>query len=135
MEKMKKATITANLNSDVQKVWDIVTDNRDYTWRNDLSKIEVSDNEQTFIEYTKNGFPTTFTITLKKPTERYEFDMKNRNMSGHWVGTFSKTETGTQIEFTEELTIKNPIMNLLAGIYIKKQQATYVDNLRKALGE
>jgi hypothetical protein len=80
---MKKSIITAHFNSNIQKVWDVVTDNQNYTWRSDLSKIEISEDESTFIEYTKSGFPTTFTITLKNPTERYEFDMKNQNITGH----------------------------------------------------
>lgn len=132
---MKKATITGLFNSDIQKIWDIVTDNHNYTWRSDLSKIEISGDELTFIEYTKSGFPTTFTITLKKPIERYEFDMRNQNIEGHWVGLFSQTSKGAQIEFTEEVTVKNPIMNLFAGFYLKKQQVTYINDLRKALGE
>ena len=61
--------------------------------------------------------------------------MKNRNMSGHWVGVFSATIDGTQIEFTEEVAVKNPIMNLFTGLYLKKQQAVYIADLKKALDE
>ena len=132
---MKKAAITASFKSDIQKVWDVVTDNLHYSWRSDVSKIEVSEDGQSFVEYTKDGIPTTFTITLKKPVERYEFDMKNQNMSGHWVGIFSRIGEGTQIEFTEEVNVKNPLMRLLAGSYLRKQQATYIKDLQKALGE
>lgn len=132
---MKKVTITAHFNSDIKKVWDVITNNQNYAWRSDLSKIEIFEDEAKFTEYTKSGFPTTFTITLKKPNEQYEFDMKNENMIGHWVGLFSQVGNGTQIEFTEEVTVKKPIMNLFAGIYLKKQQATYIRDLQKYLGE
>ena len=132
---MKKSSITAVFKSDIQTVWNIVTDNQNYSWRSDLSKIETLDDGKTFVEYTKSGFPTTFTITLKKPFERYEFDMKNGNMTGHWYGNFKQKQGGTEIEFVEELSIKNPLMKLFAGAYLKKQQATYVADLRKALGE
>ena len=132
---MKKAAITASFKSDIQKVWDVVTDNLHYSWRSDLSKIEVSEDGQSFVEYTKDGIPTTFTITLKKPVERYEFDMKNQNMSGHWVGIFSRIGERTQIEFTEEVNVKNPLMRLLVGSYLKKQQATYIKDLQKELCE
>lgn len=91
--------------------------------------------ESANIEYTKSGFPTAFTITFKKLYERYEFNMENRNMGGHWAGLFIKTQDGTQIEFTEEVMVKNPIMNLFTGIYLKKQQAIYPADLKKALGE
>ena len=42
-------------------------------------------NENQFIEYTKEGYPTTFTITAVEPYKRWEFDMENSNMKGHWV--------------------------------------------------
>lgn len=132
---MKRSTIEASFKSDVVKVWEVVTDNKNYMWRSDISKIDILNDEKTFIEYTKGGFPTTFNITVKKPYERYEFDMKNKNMSGHWVGIFIKTKTGTKIKFTEEITVNNPIMNLFVKMYLSKQQKTYITDLKKALGE
>lgn len=95
----------------------------------------MSDDGNRFTEFTKDGFETQFTITMKSPYERYEFDMKNKNMNGHWIGLFSKDGTGTKIEFTEEVEVANPIMNLLVKSYLKKQQETYVIDLRKSLGE
>lgn len=132
---MKKSTIVATFISDVQKVWDVVTDNNNCSWRSDLSGIIVSPDSNDFTECTKNGFKTDFSITLKKPYEQYEFDMKNKNMIGHWKGVFSQNGTGTRIEFTEEVELKNPIMNLFVKVYLKKQQETYVNDLKKALGE
>lgn len=132
---MKKATIISNFNSRLEDVWKVVTDNTAYTWRSDLRKIKISDDEKSFIEITRDGFETKFTITLKKPYERYEFNMENKNMTGHWIGIFSKDGSGTKIEFTEEVETTNPIMNLFVKSYLKKQQATYVADLKKALGE
>lgn len=136
IHQMKKSTITATFKSDVEKVWNVVTDNRNYTWRTDLSKIICAEDGKRFTEYAGNGFPTLFTITYKTPFERYEFDMENKNMTGHWTGIFTKKhDGGTQIDFTEEVEVENPIMKLLAGTYLKKQQNTYVNDLRTALGE
>lgn len=133
---MKKSTITATFKSDVKAVWNVVTDNTTYAWRSDLSKIVCTEDGKSFTEYAKNGFSTLFTITYKVPFERYEFDMENKNMTGHWIGIFTETpDGGTQIDFTEEVEAGNPIMKLLAGIYLKKQQHTYVNDLRRELGE
>ena len=132
---MKKSTITAIFKADVKRVWEVVTDNNKYEWRSDLSKIDVAADGSSFTEYTKGNFPTEFNITLKKPYERYEFDMTNKNMSGHWTGIFSVVNNGTQIEFTEEVSVNKPIMNLLAGLYLKKQQSLYIKDLKKELGE
>ncbi|MBE5984952.1 MAG: SRPBCC family protein [Paenibacillaceae bacterium] len=125
----------ANFCNPIETVWNIVTDNTAYAWRSDVVRIEVSDDGNNFTEFTKGGFETQFTITLKNPYERYEFDMKNKNMNGHWTGIFSKDGSGTKIEFTEEIEVSNPIMNLFVKSYLKKQQETYVIDLRKSLGE
>lgn len=132
---MKKATVIARFHSSIETVWNIVTDNTAFDWRSDIVKIEVSDDGNRFTELTKDGFETEFTIVLKKPYERYEFDMKNKNMDGHWIGLFSKDGSGTKIEFTEEVEVANPIMNLFVKSYLKKQQAAYITDLRKAMGE
>lgn len=135
---MRESTIVATFLSDVQKVWDIVTTNNKYDWRSDLAKIEVADDQMSFTEYTKNGYCTNFTITKKKQYERYEFDMKNKHISGHWIGIFSRTSNGgTQIQFTEQIKFVNPMMQLISYVFmnIKKMQKNYVADLRKALGE
>lgn len=61
--------------------------------------------------------------------------MTNKNMKGHWIGVFSSVNDGTQVEFTEEVSVNNPIMNLLASLYLKKQQSLYIADLKKELGE
>lgn len=133
---MKKSTIMGTFKTDIKKVWEVVTNNSKYEWRSDLSKIDISVDGNSFTEYTKDNFPTKFNITLKKPYERYEFDMTNKNMNGHWIGVFSTTnKNGTQIEFTEEVSVNSPIMNLFAGLYLKKQQSLYIADLKKELGE
>ena len=132
---MKKSTITATFKSDIKKVWEVVTNNNNYEWRSDLSKIDVSVDGNYFTEYTKDNFPTKFMITLKKPYERYEFDMTNKNMNGYWIGIFSPINEGTEIEFTEEVSVNNIIMNLFVGSYLKKQQSLYIADLKKELGE
>lgn len=131
---MKRSTVTARFPCDCKTVWDIVTDNKNYEWRSDLSKIEMID-ENRFDEYTKTGFVTHFQITAKEPYREYRFDMENQNMSGHWSGIFESLNDGTQITFTEEVRVKNPIMNLFVKGYLKKQQAKYIADLREAIAK
>ena len=135
MYTMKKSTIKATFKADIKKVWEVVTNNNNFEWRRDLSKIDVSVDGNSFTEYTKDNICTKFTITLKQPYERYEFDMTNKNMKGHWIGAFSPVNDGTQIEFTEEVSVNNLIMNLFVGSYLKKQQSLYIADLKKELGE
>lgn len=129
---MAISNIKVLLESNVQKVWDTVTSLEKYEWRSDLSKIEIL-NEKEFVEYTKEGYATTFTITVTEPLRRWEFDMENDNMKGHWTGVFSQNGERTEIDFTEDVTAKKVFMKPLVKMYLKRHQALYVSDLKKAL--
>lgn len=131
---MKQSTVTAWFPCDSKTVWDIATDNKNYGWRSDLSKIEIIDENQ-FDEYTKDGFITHFRITVKEPYQEYRFTMKNQNMNGHWRGIFENQNNGTQITFTEEVQVKNPIRNLFVKRYLKMQQIKYIADLKAAIAK
>lgn len=121
--------------SDMKKLWNTITSCTEYDWRSDISKIEIVEKGKRFIEYTKEGYPTSFTITVWEPYKRYEFDLENGNMTGHWTGLFAEENGKAVLEFTEEVIPKKRIMKLFIGIYLKKQQDLYVKDLKKRLGE
>lgn len=102
-------------------------------WRSDLSKAKVISDKQ-FIEYTKDGYSTTFTVTHVEPHIRWEFDMENSNMSGHWIGVFTDKGNETEIDFTECVEAKKLLMKPFVKLYLKKQQAQFVADIMKALG-
>ena len=129
---MAVSNIKAVFQCDVRSVWNIVTSLEKYQWRSDLSKIEII-NEEQFIEYTKDGFATTFTITVFEPCKRWEFDMENSNMKGHWIGIFVEKDGWTEINFTEDVTAKKFIMKPFVKAFLKKQQELYISDLQKAL--
>ena len=129
---MAVSNIKAVLQSNIRDVWNIVTSLENYQWRSDLNKIEIISETQ-FIEYAKNGYATTFTITVFEPFKRWEFDMENSNMKGHWTGIFTEKDEHTEIDFTEEVTAKKLIMKPFVKAFLKKQQELYVSDLRKAL--
>lgn len=121
--------------SNIEKVWSVVTDLEHCSWRSDLSRIEVLEEGKRFVEYTKDGYPTSFTITTIEPPALYEFDLENGNMSGHWRGRLTALPDGTMVDFTEEIAVKKPIMKLFAAFYIKSQQRRYFKDLKTRLGE
>ena len=49
---MAISNMKATFQCEIQKVWNIVTSLDNYSWRSDLDRIEVID-ENRFIEYTK----------------------------------------------------------------------------------
>ena len=129
---MAVSNIKAILQYDIHKVWEVTTTVEQYTWRSDLGRAEVL-NEKQFVEYTKEGFTTTFTITVTEPYKRWEFDMENENMTGHWTGLFTAKGESTEIDFTEEVTAKKFYMKPFLKPFLKKQQAQFVADLEKAL--
>lgn len=130
---MIKSNITKEFNCDIKKLWNIITDNTNYTWRSDLSKIEIIDDKH-FIEYSKSNYPTYFTITSKVDLKEYKFDVESTNIKGKWTGIFKKLENGnTVLDFTEETETNNIIMKLLAKPYLKSLQKRYVNDLEKEL--
>ena len=120
---------------DRNKLWDIITDNSNYVWRSDLSKIEIIDDTH-FVEYTKNNFPTYFTITSKEKLKEYKFDLENTNLKGKWIGIFKELPNGNiKLDFTEEIEVNSFIMKLLAKSYLKSQQKRYMRDLEKELNK
>lgn len=129
---MAISNIKVSFQSDVKKVWDIVTSLENYQWRSDLSKIEIL-NEKQFVEYTRDGVATTFTITVSEPCRRWKFDMENSNIKGHWIGIFVEKNGQTEIDFPEDVIAKKLIMKPFVKAFLKKQQELYVSDLKKAL--
>ena len=126
----KRAVLPCSLT----RVWDTVTSLKNVGWRSDLSRIEVVEPQKKFIEYTKQGIATVFTITCIEPMRRYEFDMENDNMAGHWAGAFAEKDGAVEAVFTEAVTAKKWNLKPFVGLYLKRQQAVYFKDLKRALG-
>lgn len=130
---MATVTMEAELARPLKTVWDLVTDLGRWDWRSDLARIEVT-GEGAFVEYTKDGFATSFAITCLEPMTRYAFEMENDNMRGAWTGTFRETAAGCAIVFTEDVTAKKALLRPFVGGYLKKQQRQYLGDMKRALG-
>ena len=132
---MIRSNIKKQFSCDKNKLWNIIIDNSNYKWRTDLLKIEITD-ETHFIEYTTNKFPTYFTITAKEKLKEYKFNLENTNLKGKWIGIFKELPNGNiELDFTEEIEVKNFIMKLLAKPYLKSQQKKYMKDLEKELNK
>ena len=60
--------------------------------------------------------------------------MENSNMTGHWTGVFTDKGDETEIDFTERVEAKKWLLKPFVKLYLKKQQAQFVVDIRKALG-
>lgn len=130
---MPTSNIKALINSEIHKVWEVVLNVEKYKlWRSDISKTEII-NEKQFIEYTKENYVTTFTITVVEPYKRWEFDIENSNIKGHWIGIFTSNGNQTEIDFTEDIIAKKWFVKPFVKSYLKKQQAQFVKDLKDLL--
>jgi len=126
--------------SPIETVWEIVTNNNDYSWRTDIKFIEQFDDGKRwkeYYDYSKKRY-TTFTITKIVNREEYCFNMENINFNGNWTGTFSEVNDGkTKCFFREEIDIKNPIIWAISYIAfdLKKMQNQYIADLKVKLEE
>lgn len=128
---MATSNIKALIPCELRKVWNLILDIENYgAWRSDLSKIEIISDKQ-FIEYTRDGYPTTFSITNVELYRRWEFDMENSNMKGHWIGIFTAKADETEIDFTECVEVKKLLMKPFVKSYLKKQQIQFVADIMK----
>lgn len=115
---MTVSNLKSVLSGDVHKAWSVVTTASEYPrWRTDLSRVQILGPEA-FLEYTADGYVTKFTIIRAKPGQLWELEMDNTNLHGRWVGRFRQRGLATVVDFTE---------------YVKKQQAQFITDLRRAI--
>lgn len=129
---MAVSQMTAVFPYDLLSVWETVTRPAEYSWRSDLSRTEIL-GETRFVEYTKAGYGTSFTITRSEPCRLWELDMENGNMKGHWTGVFTRWNGETLLECTETVTPRKILMRPFVKAYLKKQQRLFLEDLRRAL--
>ena len=128
---MPTSKVTVHFPCPVERVWRTVTDLTRTAWRSDLARVEIVD-ETHFIEHTKSGYATNFTVAACEPCRRWAFFMENGNMSGSWEGIFEETADGARLTCTETVNAKRWWMRPFVPGYLKRQQKRYLDDLRAA---
>lgn len=129
---MATSKVTVYFCCPVEQVWHTITDLAHTAWRSDLARVEVLDKAH-FVEHTKSGYATNFTVMACEPLCFWAFTMENENLSGSWEGSFEAAEGGTRLTCTETVTAKRWWMRPFVPGYLKQQQKRYLDDLRKEL--
>ena len=129
---MPTSKVTVHFSCPVERVWQTVTYLSNTAWRSDLKRVEVLD-EAHFVEHTKSGYATNFTVTACESLRRWAFTMENGNMSGSWEGIFETAEDGTRLHCTETVNAKRWWMRPFVPGYLRRQQRLYLDDLRREL--
>lgn len=130
---MTVSNLKSVLPGDVHKAWSVVTTASEYPrWRTDLSRVQIL-GPDAFLEYTADGYVTKFTIIRAKPGQLWELEMDNTNLHGRWVGRFRQRGLATVVNFAEYVSVKKVWMKPFVKGYLKKQQAQFVTDLRRAI--
>ena len=129
---MPTSRVTGQFPCPVERVWQTVTGLAHTAWRSDLKWVEVLD-ETHFVEHTKSGWATNFTVTAWEPFRRWAFTMENGNMSGSWEGIFEAAEGGARLCCTETVNAKHWWMRPFVPGYLKRQQRLSLEDLRTEL--
>ena len=129
---MATSSVTVHFPCPVEQVWQVVTNLSRTAWRSDLARVEILD-ETHFVEHTKSGHATNFTVTGCAPPRFWAFTMENGNMSGSWEGIFEAAEGGARLHCTETVNAKRWWMRPFVPGYLKRQQRLYLDDLRREL--
>lgn len=132
MTEMIVSTMETVVSQPREMVWAVVTDLDNWQWRGDLQRLEQT-GPDTFVEYGKGGFATHFTVTCRREPEKWTFDLENASMKDAWIGEFQAVPEGTKITFTERLTLKKKWMKLVMKGYLRRQQARYLADLKRAM--
>ena len=123
---------------DIYKVWETVLAVEDYhIWQRNVSRTEVV-NENQFIVYTRDGYTTRFTVTMAEPCRRWELDVENSHIKGHWTFVFTPKGGETEIDVTSSATAKQLFMrpvgkSVFEKMYLKKEQTQFVTDLKNVL--
>ena len=129
---MAVANIKVTLNCPIEKVWDKVTDLRDFGWRSDIKDIKIID-DKNFVEITKDWIETNFKVIECTKHQCWSFEIENANIKGTWIGKFYSNGDKTTLDFTENIISKKFILKPFVGLYLRNQQKLYFKDLKESL--
>ena len=127
---MKKVEMKVYFKSDVEKVFNVITNMKDCSWRSDLSKVVCIDDGK-YIEYNRKNHPTKILVTEYLKNIQFEYDIQNEYYKGHWCGQFAPLKDGGCVMYLlfyfESVSGK--------FINVDKFEKRYIEDLKKELNE
>ena len=122
------------LSADIERVWELLTSYDKYTlWRSDLKMVDVV-GDKYFMETSTDNKRLMFYIIRSEPCSLLTLDFKNDILSGSWTGRLRKENEKTVLDITEELYTKKWLLRPFINGYLKKQQAVFIEDMKRALG-
>ena len=129
---MKKVEMKVYFKSDVEKVFNVITNMKDCSWRSDLSKVVCIDDGK-YIEYNRKNHPTKILVTEYLKNIQFEYGIQNEYYKGHWCGQFAPLKDGGCVMYL--LFCFESVSFLGKFINVDKFEKRYIEDLKKELNE
>jgi len=129
---MKKVEMKVYFKNDIEKVFNVITNMKDCSWRSDLSKVECIDDGK-YIEYNRKNNPTKILVTEYLKNFQFEYDIQNEYYKGHWCGQFAPLKDGGCVMYL--LFYFESVSFLGKFINVDKFEKRYIEDLKKELNE
>lgn len=118
-------------------LYNIVTNNGNWTYRSDLSNLEIIEKQgetEVWEETDHKGNIIRFRTREKIPYSFYSFDMYSKIFTGYWTAHFEELPEGKSLfTATEYISVKNPLIKTLSYLFfdIGKFMQAYQEDLNK----
>lgn len=129
---MKRVDMQVDFKSDVEKVFNAVSNIEDCSWRSDLSRVEKVDDNK-FIEYDRKNRATKILITDCRQNIQFEYDVQTNNYLGHWSGQFAPLPDGGCRLFLVFYFEPNSVLGKF--VRVDRFEERYIEDLKKELQE
>lgn len=141
LPRTRAAEATRELAAPVERVFAVVTDIEDASWRSDLKDVRVLDRtpgREVWEEIPHRGPPIRFRTRARVSPERFEIEIVDGNgFGGHWVGEFHVVAPDrTRLRFVETAFTEGLVPTVMSHLFFDPERAvrTYLDDLARKLG-
>lgn len=126
------------LNAPIEKVYNTVTNNRDWKYRTSLDDLKIIETNGDFEiwEEISRGITIQFKTTEKRPFTFYSFEMDSKIFQGNFFAEFETFENDkTCFTATETIEYKNLLLRVIGYILmdLEKLMEIYQNELRNEL--
>ena len=117
---------------EAEKVWEVLENLSDCSWRRNIREIEVISDTQ-FVEISKEGYRTSYTIVEKEECKSVSLEFENENMHGSTTMILCEENGVTTAEFWLEVLTSKSFMKPFVKAAMRISHAEYLEDLQKAL--
>lgn len=132
---MKESKVSQEFTSDIQTVWDKLTNHEDFSWREGI-RSSVKTGENTFEEEDSRGEVSQFTILEWKEPIQYKVQIESKQAKSILNYDLKEVQGATLVTASQRVEYKKKMSAMLAAMLdLEKLQRRYFYLMKKSLGE